>query len=337
MHTFRSVRFLCLATGFICLCATQGWSTQQPHAPAQQNRTSKSTPPNSEQGPHLSGEEVTLPLLLVHGYPFIHGSINGVAGDLMFDTGMASSLVLNTRAVTPPNGHLIGQGSFTSGQKYPVLQFPVVDRLDLPNGLLFENLRYTLGYPGVVIEHGVDPKYIGSLGVGFFDGYVFKLNYAARSLTFFRNDESDRGEKRAEASETFVLTLKFDRDWHTSLLIAGTPTIARLDTGSPVGITLTSRQLAAMEHAGALRKTGHDRYLLSELVIQGEHVAPMLVDVTVNRSPAQQGAPTADEPVITFGFEFLSQYTTLWDYQRKTLTLLQAKAAPANSQRGSTL
>lgn len=68
----------------------------------------------------LTGEQATLPLVLVGGYPFLEGEVNGVKGKLQFDVGEKESFALNSHKVIPPDGKVVGNGYFGSGQKFSV-------------------------------------------------------------------------------------------------------------------------------------------------------------------------------------------------------------------------
>ena len=83
---------------------------------------------------HLQGESLTLPLVLIKGYPFLQGEINGTAGKLLFDIGEEASFALDSHRIQPPDGKEIGKGFFGSGQTFSVYRFPVVDHLKLAGG-----------------------------------------------------------------------------------------------------------------------------------------------------------------------------------------------------------
>jgi len=68
----------------------------------------------------LSGERIVLPIVMVREFPFIEGSIAGVAGKLMLDTGHKHALAINDRRVPVINPLAAGRGSFGSGQTFDV-------------------------------------------------------------------------------------------------------------------------------------------------------------------------------------------------------------------------
>lgn len=112
-------------------------------------------------GPHLESDNITLPLTIVKGYPFIEGSIHGTKGKLMFDVGEAPALVIDSHTVTPPNGKVVGNGFFGSGQTYDVYRFPVIDSLALAAGLHYETMTDINGNPGIPIEQHITPLLAG--------------------------------------------------------------------------------------------------------------------------------------------------------------------------------
>lgn len=326
MRIFRSICHASVLSA-ACLLLTLELPAQQT-APAKSGpATSPHTHPPPEHGPQLSGQQVSVPLLIVKGYPFIQGAINGQPGDLMFDTGMEPSLILNTRAVTIPDAVKIGQGAASSGQTFDTFLLPKVDHLDLSSGLHFENSTSILGIPADFIQKGVDPRYIASLGDDFFKGYVFKLDYAAPSVTFYRNDEGNDGEAKATIGETAVQTISFDNKGHRNapifpITLSGAQAIAMLDTGTHVTIALSRKQMTAMLKAGTLRKKGDNDYLVSGLVIDAHRISALHTQVTVTPPLENDGVSAPDVPVLTLGYEFLLQYKTVWNYERSTLTLL---------------
>ena len=83
--------------------------------------------------------------------------------------------------------------------------------------------------------------------------------------------------------------------------------------------------MAAMRKEGTLRKKGHNGYVLSGIVIDGHPIAPMQTQIMIGRSPLDSGLSTPDLPLVIFGYEFLSRYKTVWNYERATLTLLKLR------------
>jgi hypothetical protein len=69
-----------------------------------QNSEPKGTKSVSERtnGPHLDVDQITLPLDIVDGYPFMDGSNNGKEGKILLDIGEVSALTIDSHTVAPP-------------------------------------------------------------------------------------------------------------------------------------------------------------------------------------------------------------------------------------------
>jgi hypothetical protein len=52
-----------------------------------------------ERVPELHGDIVIFPITLINVYPFISGSVNGIEGKFMFDTGFGTAIIINDNFV----------------------------------------------------------------------------------------------------------------------------------------------------------------------------------------------------------------------------------------------
>ena len=72
----------------------------------------------------MTGATVSVPIVMVREFPFIEGSVSGVAGKLMLDTGYQGALTVNDHRVPISGGRTIGTGVFGSGQTFQVRLIP---------------------------------------------------------------------------------------------------------------------------------------------------------------------------------------------------------------------
>ena len=86
---------------------------------------------------------------------------------------------------------------------------------------------------------------------------------------------------------------------------------------------MDAKEIAELKEAGTLQEKSEGHYQISGITIDGKPVAPMALDVESGADPVAKLMPRSDLYMMTLGYEFLSQYKTLWDYRRSTLTLLQ--------------
>lgn len=283
----------------------------------------------AEHGPHLQGLTATLPLVMVNGFPFVEGSINGKSGKIMFDLGMDQSLVVDSHTIEIPGKIRTGSGYFGSGQTFERFNYPLVSELKLPGGLRYTDMTNIAGNPGIPIEQEIAADFIGWLGVEFFSGYVLKIDYAKSMLTFYRDDANGSGDTAALAGEHVIRAIHIaSSKGHKSLMnlpvkVGNTAFLATLDTGSHTVIAVNDDQLAALKKAGTLHQESEDKGTISGLVVDGIALAPMEVEIMHGTVPEKNLLPPTDDPVMTLGYEFLSRYKTVWDYDTETLTLLE--------------
>lgn len=160
--------------------SVSSWAQVQP--PTKAGTDAGTSKPIYASNVRLTAPVITLPLVLVKGYPFLEGNVNGVKGKLLLDTGEETALAINTDKVTPPNGVEVGRGMFGSGQSFPISRFPIVDTLTLPNGLSYQPVSIVRGQSGKLLERNITPDFLGWIGVDLFNGYLMKLDLQARSI-----------------------------------------------------------------------------------------------------------------------------------------------------------
>jgi len=276
---------------------------------------------------HLTGDRSTLPLVLVKGYPFLEGEVNGVKGKLLFDVGELSSFALNSHRVTPPDGKVIGRGFFGSGQTFSVFRFPVVDDLKLPGGFEYTAVPNVRGNSGQQLEDNITPDFIGWIGLAFFDGYVLKLDYRHPSAALYKDDANGTGKQSALKGERVLQVIHFDNTGHLNLPIfpvklGSVPFTATIDTGSHDSVWLTpglDEKLSA-EHTF---QCGPSSCTLSRVSIDNHVIAlGSYADRIDGKAGFSEQLGRANDNFMTLGYEFLSKFKTVWDYHEKTLTLL---------------
>lgn len=277
-------------------------------------------------GPQLQGESVVIPLVLVKGFPFIEGSINSKKGKIMFDVGDQEALVIDSSSISPPNGVVVGKGFFGSGQSFDVYKFPLIKELTLANKLRYTNLENVFGNSGLPIKQDITSDFIGWLGVAFFKGYVFKLDYSAPSASFYKSGEKGVGESAALKGEQVKITISLESKGHEEvptfpMMIGEINYIASLDTGSHNTIWGSESEFERIKKAGTLRKTGKS-WMLHTLKINGKPLDPLPVNLVYGKAPVAKLLPTPETPFITLGYGFLAQYKTVWNLEQGTVKVL---------------
>lgn len=132
----------------------------------------------------LADETVSLPIVMVGEYLFIEGSVAGVKGKLMLDTGAEQALAINDHRVPVANGRTIGTGHFGSGETFAVRLVPELTGIQI-GPLRFARATTVQTQDARQLE-GITPDFLGWLGHHAWAGSAMKLDYRASRVTFYK-------------------------------------------------------------------------------------------------------------------------------------------------------
>lgn len=281
--------------------------------------------PKPPQAPEmrLSGERVVLPIVMVREFPFIEGSVAGVAGKLMLDTGHRKALAINDRRVPVVDPVAVGRGSFGSGQTFDVRQVPLVKDVRVGH-LRYPHVSQVESQDAAQLER-ITPDFIGWLGHDFWEGYALKLDYRNAQAIFYRGapDTYLRGENLI--AELRYESRKLPNIPVVTGKIAGIDATVAFDSGQNGNLFIDAETKARMIAEGALVRSGDgEKYDLSRLELQGT-VFDGLKKIDVHTTPFPAAVPTGlgDKTLLTLGFSFLTNYKTVWDSKTKVIYVLE--------------
>jgi hypothetical protein len=269
----------------------------------------------------LGGDRVTLRFVMVREFPFVEGSVEGVQGKFMLDTGLESALAINDRRVAI-DSVAVGSGQFGSGQKFAVRQAPVVKDLHLP-GLAYPRITTVSTQDATQLER-ITPDFIGWLGFYLWEGYALKLDYRQLQATFYRGAPAEYLAGEQVIAALPFSTRKAPQIPIMQVKIGDIDATGIFDTGA-YGLLFTDVQSRdRLIDSGMLKPAGNDKYDLSGLKI-GDTSLPDLKGITVQTVafPAAEQTGLNDKRVLILGYAFLNNYKTVWDYPGKTMYLLQ--------------
>jgi hypothetical protein len=294
-------------------------------APALNADSAPPVPPAAERAPEvrLTAERVTLPIVMVREYPFVEGSVNGVKGKFMLDTGAEQALAINDHRVPVDHAEAIGQGHFGSGQTFAIRMAPAIQDVRIGQ----------LSYPHATLAQSQDarqleaitPDFIGWIGHDAWAGYALKLDYRQHTVTFYKGGPEVylKGEK-VIAKLPFE-TRKLPNHPLMATRIGSMNVLAAWDTGQYGALFTSADGKARLIQQTRLTPSQKkpDTFDLHGLTIDG-HPLPGIpsIDVETRPFPAASSIGITEPDVLTLGFGFLSQYKTVWDYQRHCAYLL---------------
>ncbi len=275
----------------------------------------------------LKGDMVSIPFVMVREFPFVEAEINGVKGKLLFDTGASEALSLNQNHLQLPEGRVIGQGRFGSGQSYEMVLRPGVDNVRLPGGLTYNRVTTIRSQDARQLER-ITPDFLGWLGYWFWDGYAVKFDYKASKATFYKG-----GPKAFLKGETVVAAIPFEtpilpNDPVLTAKIGDTDFDTVLDTGQNGNVFADAHTLERLEASGALKAVAGEDGLVDIDAMRFRtgpviHLAKVATHPIADSTPFAAAIGLGSPPIMSLGYVFLKQYKTVWDYPNKTIYLLK--------------
>jgi hypothetical protein len=288
--------------------------------------------PADEAAPsvRLTGDEVTLPLVLVKGYPFIEGEVNGVKGKFMFDIGAPAALTLNGHRIPLKGGTRIAGDKVGSGQTFASQMNKTIASVEFAQ-FSYTDVHNVQSDDAVQIEKHITPDFLGWIGFQFFRGYAFKLDYRKKQVTFYKNGPA--AATHFLHGETVVAVIPFEqrklaRIPIVEVTLGKTIFDGNFDTGNQGTLRTDKATRKKLAAEGVLAKVkiegGVDQVDLTGINI-GFGAANLALHFAVLSRPFPPAEAIGVRPnnEMTFGYNLLNKYKTVWDYANHKIYLLK--------------
>jgi hypothetical protein len=282
----------------------------------------------------LTEDIISLPIVMVREFPFVAATVNGVPGKLMFDTGKREALSLNYHKTPLKDGKVVG-GSGPNEQRL----YPEVAAVDLAGGPSYRSIPYVMGEDLSFMEEKITPDFLGFIGQDFYRGYLFKLDYKANRITFYRRTKTRRQSKDYLFGEGVIavvgfMTYKSPTRMLIPVTIGGINFIGAFGTGMEGAVYMTKATQASLTEQRLLTPApdrGDSFYDIAGIsptpgfsLTPGFKAAVSGIQVFNKAAPDPRGLTGAPEPnIIQFGYAFLRQYKTVWDFSESRIYLLK--------------
>lgn len=277
----------------------------------------------------LHGDEVSFPLVVAKGIPFIEATVNGVAGKLMLDTGAKRALSLNSNRIPMADGQASGSGFFGSGQRYTIQVHDRIAEVEV-GGFLFRDIKRVESQDARMLED-ITPDFIGWIGFDFWRGYSLKLDYAKNLATFYRDEALAEGHlPKYLAGETVLGVIPYETRKLPNIPLVkvriGSQSFeGAFDTGNSGYMWIDDATRSQLISDGKLKPANQETDLmpLEGITIEGAGTYAMSVGVLPDPFPAADPIGVDPSNILVFGHSFLSQYKTVWDFDRKIIYLTE--------------
>ncbi|GAB3777294.1 hypothetical protein GCM10028818_24210 [Spirosoma horti] len=292
--------------------------------------------PAFQHGPELQGDSIIFPLTLVDAFPFVSVEVNGIKGKFMFDTGNKCYIEINDNVVNLPGKRAVSKGQVGSGQSFISNINDTIAEVKFKNGLTYRNLLNITSANLDFLQDHITPDCIGYIGHDFFKGYLFKLDYVKRKLTFYKVTEDRKRSKDFLKGEKVLAVLNFETRRLSNhpmvrVKIGGVDLLGSFDTGQYGLIQLEDQAAKVLKKKKLLVDAGKNGYDdstvdVNNIVINGslklslKGIAPYSLEQT---APFRKGMQITEANYICFGYRFFDQYKTVWDYDVKKMYVLE--------------
>lgn len=283
----------------------------------------KETPSSRAREIRMSGDQVTLPIVMVREFPFIEGSVSGVSGKFMLDTAAQDALALNSHRIPIANLETVGKGMFGSGQSFTSKLAPVVKDIRIA-GLHYKAATRVDAQDAIHME-GITPDFLGWFGFHAWDGYTMKLDYRKLQAIFYRNSAT----ADYLAGEKLIAELPFDVRRRPNIPVMPAKlgeldVTAIFDTGAYGYLFVDRETKEKLVALGILKQNdGENDFAVTGLSLGGVSV-PDIKSIRVDTTPFPASGPTGlpSKNLLYIGHSFLGEYKTVWDYQGKKIYVL---------------
>lgn len=279
----------------------------------------------------VSQPQFTLPFHLLNGHMLIDGSVNGTAGKFLFDTGTEFPFFLNNHALALSKDRLIGRGHAGSGQEMVLYrqETPVL-KVEIANQIRFENLTAQIHTDWRFLEEAYSiPGFLGSIGHGFNQNYLFVIDYDAQTIVFHAQSEDESVLARIIDPARVVTAFKFTPTGvdgkmpGVEMLVANQAITTFFDTGNQGSLELTETTRNSLEKHGHLSLLSSEYAYGMHQTNTRAHLKDLRYGPDSLHDAQNLSFKTGTKNRLGLGFHFLKNYISVWDYKRQTLTLLK--------------
>ncbi|KGO88453.1 hypothetical protein Q765_00655 [Flavobacterium rivuli WB 3.3-2 = DSM 21788] len=285
-----------------------------------------------KNGTYLKGDVVKIPVAIILDWAFIKGEINGVKGRWMFDTGKSEAVTLHSKKVYGIESKITGSGFVGSGQKFEVLEYPVIGQIKIGDNI-YDSLKNVMGNNYDFLEQ-ITPEVLGQVGFNFFKGYDMKMDYLRSELTFYKQKEDAENWKDIKKHKNYITSLPYftrKLDNHPMIKIQhkGIDLLVSFDSGGGKGsVTMEDAHFEKLKNEGDI-----EDFYDEPGTLYNWHTIKIDELLTIDLygidreydSPAHKSLQITEKNTLTLAYSFFSQYITIWDTKNKVIHVLEKK------------
>ena len=276
----------------------------------------------------LDASKIVLPFHLVDGYILIDGEVNGKVGKFMFDTGTPFGLFLNNHYLKLEKKEVVTRGNSGSGQTWDVY-LDSIKGTKMVTQISYEKLLNIPHGDFSFIEQGIVQDFLGFIGYDFIKNYEFVLDYDYQTISLYKIDQKGNTLQPYSLSNAVAATIEFTTSDEKQIPVVemklGNITLmGSFDTGNQGYVKLNDNTIQDLIQQGTLVQGNQASWYGQESDINNTYNINQLNYAFIPLIPVKNyQLKSSTENHFEFGYQFLKNYITVWNFKKATITLLQ--------------
>lgn len=244
----------------------------------------------------------------------------------MLDTGNPFGVFLNNNYVKLDTNNFFSSGTAGSGQKLDLYKSSV-EVISLTNQVKFEKLSNVVHADFGFIEKGITPNFLGFIGYEFLKNYEFVIDYKLQEIhLYLLDDKGDSSLPNFSDVNIYALldftTTTDEQIPNVEIYGSGQKINLQFDSGTLGSLTLTKKSAKRLMNDGRLiegekkssEKEPASRYYTLRDFTYGNTSIGDITNLTFSEGKSNE---------LMCGYHFLKNYLSVWNYRKRTLTLVK--------------
>jgi hypothetical protein len=276
----------------------------------------------------LDASKIVLPFHLVDGYILIDGEVNGKKGKFMFDTGTPFGLLLNNHYLELEKKEVVTSGNFGSGQIWDVY-LDSVKETKIGTQVSYEKLLNIPHSDFSYVQEGIVQDFLGFIGYDFIKNYEFVLDYDYQTITLYKIDNKGNTLHPYSLSNAVVAAIQFTTPDQKQIPVVemkldNISVMGSFDTGNQGYAKLNDNTIQHLIQQGTLEQGNQGSWYGQDSDINNIYNISKLNYALTPLIPVKNyKLITSPENHFEFGYQFLKNYITIWNFKKAAITLLQ--------------
>jgi hypothetical protein len=258
----------------------------------------------------LASEPIVLPFMNIGGYIMINGSVDGIRGKFMFDSGTPFEFFFNNNKVNLVSDEFVSSGQAGSGQPITVFKQQKSVLVDLFYNAIRQECNEVMHTDFYFIQKGISSDFIGMIGGG--SRKIFSIDYKLNEVVIYDS-------LPIIGDEYIKLTVINSHLPEVSLEVNGVGISGYFDTGNLGSLMLTKETELILRNAGYLNVTKSSWFNGEPVNLNIASIYNIKYHETDLGEVEQLIFKSGDTNRLGLGYSFLKAKKSIWDLENSTI------------------